>query len=301
MSSLTLGDEIPMASYNRYSHHARRALTHAGFLVRRFQHPRLDTGHLLVGVMLTEGSIGYEVLNELSLTATRATPHLAALTLPTEQVIESPPNDAALDIALELAEDESSWLGHHYIGTEHLLLGITRTNIGNASDLLHLMNVQPDQVRRRVRHAVSDGLTEFSLELGRRNARLSELSRRVINAAEQMSIALDHQTVGIGHLLLILAHEQRSATAALLKQSKLDTLRLELGLNERDALTLINMELVLDQAIEQAQSLGSHFTGTEHLLLALVIDTAGKALLDQYGVNTSVLHKHIEQQMRNRR
>jgi len=301
VSNLTSGDEIPMASYNRYSHHARRALTHAGVLVRRFRHPRLDTGHLLVGVMLTEGSIGYAVLNELSLTASRATPHLAVLTLPTEQLIESPPNDAALDIALELAEDEASWLGHHYIGTEHLLLGITRTNIGNASDLLHLLNVQPDQVRRRVRRAVSDGLTEFSLELGRRNARLSELSRRVINAAEQMSIALDHPTVGIGHLLLILAREKRSATAALLKQSTLDIQRLEFGLNERDALTLISMEVVLDQAIEQAQSLGSHFTGTEHLLLALVLDSSGSALLQTYGVKTKALHKHIEEQLRNRR
>ena len=98
-----------------------------------------------------------------------AEPELAMLTLPIGDILEHPPNDAALDIALDLASDESAWLGHHYIGTEHLLLGITRTNVGNAADLLHMLGVQPDTVRRKVRSVLQEGMTEFSLAFARRS------------------------------------------------------------------------------------------------------------------------------------
>lgn len=286
-----------MARYSRYSHHARRALTHAGLLANRYHHPRIDTGHLLVGVLLTEGSIGHSVLTELKLNADMAAPRLASLTLPIDTPPEVISNDAALDIALELAADESSWLGHHYIGTEHLLLGITRTNVGNASDLLRLLSVQPEQVRRRVRRALSDGMTEFSLQLARRNARFSELSRRVLNAAEQIAISLDHQTVGIGHLLLVLVRERRSLPSMLL-QRDLNEDQLEHDLYQRHPVLLVNVEGVLNLAVEHAQSLGSHYTGTEHLLLAMTLDATGAEILRVYGAKPDALRQVVEEQLR---
>jgi ATP-dependent Clp protease ATP-binding subunit ClpA len=297
-------DDLWMPSYQRYSHHARRALSHAGMLVRRFRHPRVDTGHLLVGVLLSEGSIGHTVLRELNLKPDAAERALASLTLPTPNPPESTPNDAALDIALDLAADESAWLGHHYVGTEHLLLGITRTNVGNAADLLRMLAIQPDQVRRRVRRALNDGLTEYSLQLTRRSARLSELSRRVITAAEQLAIARDHRMVGLGHLLRVLAGENRSTTAALLRQAGLDQSALDRALDvvqaNDDPLLIESLETVLDQALERAQSLGSHYTGTEHLLLALAGDGHGAALLRAYGVSPDILYARIEEQLRGR-
>ncbi|MDX1991692.1 MAG: Clp protease N-terminal domain-containing protein [bacterium] len=290
-----------MVSYNRYSHHARRALTHAGSLVRRFRHPRVDTGHLLVGVMLAEGSVGHAVLEELNLSAETAFPYLAVLTMPLDHPVENPANDAALDVALELAADEASWLGHHYIGTEHLLLGITRTNVGNASDLLRTLNVSADQVRRRVRRALNDGLMEFNLEDARRSTRLSELSRRVLNAAEQMAVSLDHPNLGIGHLLLILTRESRSPTSKLLQQSGLNERAIERLLQERDPFALTSVKRILDQAVEQAQMLGSHYTGTEHLLLAVLADAVGQALLERSGVLAEALQRRIQEQLLSRK
>ena len=285
-----------MTRYNRYSHHARRALTHAGVLVRRFRHPRVDTGHLLVGVLLTYGSIGHSVLTELGLQAADAESVLEALTMPLEEAPESPRNDAALDIALELAADESSWLGHHYIGTEHLLLGITRTNIGNASDLLRQLGVPPDQVRRRIRSAVSDGVQEYSLEQVRRNARLSELSRRVINAAEQMAVMLDHPTVGIGHLLTVLTQEQRALAAELLARCDLDEKAVQQAVDRTREDALVSIEPVLLQAGEYAQQYGMHYTGTEHLLMGILANEAGQHLLRSCGVKPAQLHKLIVQE-----
>ena len=56
-----------MPNLHRYSHHAKRALSHAGDLALRYAHPHIDTAHLLVGVILAEGSIGAKVLDTLNL------------------------------------------------------------------------------------------------------------------------------------------------------------------------------------------------------------------------------------------
>lgn len=287
-----------MSSFNRYSHHARRALTHAAMLVTRYHHPRVDTGHLLVGVILARGSSGHAILQELELQAAQAESFLKTLTVSLDEPVEVPQNDAALDIALELAADESSWLGHHYVGTDHLLLGITRTNLGNASDLLHLLGVPPEQVRNRVRRALKEGVTEYSLGLARRSARLSELSRRVINAAEQQAVALDHQTVGLGHLLLVLALESRSSISRILRDHSLSPERVRELLDAEDENALVNLEGVLIQAGEYAGDLGSHYTGTEHLLLALSTSDPGAKLLEGLDLSPETLRDILKQQLR---
>jgi ATP-dependent Clp protease ATP-binding subunit ClpA len=290
-----------MPSSSRYSHHARRALLHAGLLATRFKHPRVDTGHLLVGLLYTRGSIGYSVLDVLGLETEPAAAQLENLTLPLGEALEDPPNDAALDIALDLAADESAWLGHHYIGTEHLLLGITRTNVGNASDLLRGVGIAPEQVRHRVRKALSAGYSEEGLQRARRTAQLSELSRRVINAAEQMAVALDHPTVGLGHLLLVLLRERRSPTAALLARLDLDEARVNTLVEAQQPDALVSIETLLEDALEHARNLGSHYTGTEHLLLALATQESGAALIERGGVAPAALREALEDSLHQRR
>lgn len=282
-----------MTSHSRYSHHARRALAHAGTLVVRYRHPVMDTAHLLVGVMLAEGSIGSKVLRGLDLNARKAEPHLRALYGKVKAPEGGTGRAESLENALALAADESAWLGHHYIGTEHLLLGITRTNAGNASDLLHRLNATPEQLRRRVRQALKEGEQEFDLNYARRSARLSELSRRVINAAEQMALTLDHPTVGIGHLLLVLCQETRSPTAALLRANGLNEERLRRGLKKNDPLLLISIEPVLNRVSEEAEKVGDHYSGTEHLLLTLTLDLGGIALLQYYGLQPEALRRQL--------
>jgi ATP-dependent Clp protease ATP-binding subunit ClpA len=256
---------------------------------------------LLVGVLLTEGSIGHEVLRELGLQADTALPHLGNLTLALAHPPEHVNHDAALDLALELAVDEALWLGHHYVGTEHLLLGITRTNLGNASDLLRLLNVSPEQVRRRVRREVKTGVREFTPEAVRRHARFSELSRRVLNAADELSISMDHQTIGIGHLMLALVSERRGQTTNLLLESGLDVGRVQRDLERQDAALLVSIEPLLNQALEISEQYSSHYTGTDHLLLALTTDAAAIALLRAYGANAETLAHAIDQQVKNQR
>lgn len=283
-----------MTVHNRYSHHARRALTHARLLVTRLQHPAMDTAHLLLGVLLTKGSIGCRVLTDLELNADRAEAYLYGLYPQVEMPLANPDHTPALDEVLALAADESAWLSHHYIGTEHLLLGITRTNAGEASQLLRQLGASSEQLRRRVRRALTEGQTELELNRVKRDARLSELSRRVINAAEQMAIALDHPTVGLGHLLLVLSLETRSPTAVLLQAHGLNPQRLNDGLKMGDPLLLPSIEGLLGRVLEEAEKVGSHYTGTEHLLLTLTLEPAGITLLLTYGIQPDRLRRSLQ-------
>lgn len=292
--------KVLVPSYNRYSHHARRALTHAGTLVTRLRHPFIDTGHLLVGVMETHGSIGCQILQDLEMDAHTAADYLQTLAPTLEFPSEEIFNADELNAALAYAADESAWLGHHYVGTEHLLLGITRTNVGNARELLRHLNVSPEQVRRRVRRALSDGARELDLQSAKRTARLTELSRRAITAAELMAVSLDHLTVGLGHLLLVMLLEERSPISALLREQGLDETLLRQDLDAGDAAMLVSVEVVLDRALDQAESLGSHYTGTEHLLLTLAVDEMGRRLLIEQGLNPEVIRQRVKAQLQKR-
>ncbi len=287
-----------MPSYNRYSHHARRALSHTHALVTRFRHPLMDTAHLLVGVLLTKGSVGAQVLLELDISPENAQRFLKTL----YPRVELPPEEidyaAELDEALALAADEANWLGHHYVGTEHFLLGITRTNVGNASTLLHHLNVSPEHVRYRARQALKAGPAEPDLQLAKRNARLTELSRRVITAAEQLAVTLDHPVVGLGHLLVVLLHEERSNTYRMLQESGLEEARLREGLEAEDSVLLLSIEGILNIALDRAESMGSHYTGTEHLLLTLLLDPSGISAMEYYGADTHDLRIRLEGKLR---
>ena len=287
-----------MARHHRYSHHVRRAISHAATLAQEYNHTRQDTAHLLVGVMLSEGSIGAEVMTRFDLPLPVARVYLKRLMTADDNRNHTPPRDDSFEKALDQAADEADWLDHHYIGTEHLLLGITRTNLGNAIRLLRLLDITPEQIRRRVRSAIRDGQAEFSLEAIRSNARLSELSRRVLNAAEQIAVSLDHPAVGIGHLLLALVDERRGVTSPFLRQSGLqpDSLR-ESVQQRRDERLLISLEPVLHEAVDRAEKLGSHYVGADHLLLVLASRSEGRLLLEQFGAAPDkvarLLNKHL--------
>lgn len=287
-----------MALENRFSHHVRRALQHAEDLAAQYGHAKQDTAHLLVGVMMTEGSLGAQVLEIFDLPVPVARVFLKRLMSPQEAVQRPVPRDESFTKALEQAADEASWLDSHYIGTEHLLLGITRMNVGNAIHLLKLIDISPEQLRRRVRHLIMDGKGEFSLDTVRANARLSELSKRVLNAAGQKSVALDHPEVGIGHLLWALANERRGITSNYLQQGGLNITALKTLLEKGDSHLFVSMAKVVDEAITQAEKFGSHYVGADHLLLALTLITDGIALLLRFEADPEKVNRLMSKHLR---
>jgi dihydroneopterin aldolase len=119
--------------------------------------------------------------------------------------------------AVVLADEEACSLGHNYIGTEHLLLGLLREQEGVAVRALEALGVAPDRARERVIHVV--GSREAST--GDRRP-LTPRACRALELASEEALHLGHDCVGSGHLLLGLVRESRGVAAQVLYRLGVD-------------------------------------------------------------------------------
>jgi ATP-dependent Clp protease ATP-binding subunit ClpC len=126
--------------------------------------------------------------------------------------------------------------------------------------------------------------------------RLSELARRVIHAAQALADATASDA-GDTHVLLALAQERRSFSSALLREAKLDVTGLVAALERWNGAAPRGLDSLLEQAYTQAERLGNHYTGTEHLLLALASDPRMAVLLADHGTDADALFQRLEQHL----
>src|SRR5512135_1968865 len=140
----------------RFTQRARRVLSLAHQEAERMRHNYIGTEHLLLGLIREEGGVAGRVLRELGLDADRVQEIVERLTGPGQY------RGGKLDLSpgtqqvLEYAVDEARRMGHHYIGTEHLLLGLVRLNEGIAMDVLRKLGVTPEQIRRQTRRVLQE-------------------------------------------------------------------------------------------------------------------------------------------------
>ncbi len=288
-----------MPTSGRYSQNARRAMMQARLIAWQEEHNVVDIGHLLAGILRAEGSLGQRVLLELGLDRASTEQALPALyergSHPTARAI---PMTQTLRTALTFAVAESRTLGHHYIGTEHLLLGLARGGAGPAEQLLHQSAISVDQIRRQVRRVLGEGETEIGLERALRMARLSELSRRVLARASLIAADLQQPTTDLMHLALALAQERRSPAGRILRQCGLDEARLTAEIPWPRPADPMLLEEVLDEAVLVAERLGSHYTGTDHIVYVLAHNRHGARILARYGVALRWLAQEIDTLLR---
>ncbi len=141
----------------RFTQRARRVLSLAQEEAERLQHNYIGTEHLLLGLMREEGGVAGRVLRDLGLEQRRVEELVDRMTRATSRTTTT-----NLDLSpgtkrvLELAVDEARRMGHHYIGTEHLLLGLVRQSEGVAIDVLKRLGVSPDEVRRQTRRVLQE-------------------------------------------------------------------------------------------------------------------------------------------------
>jgi len=141
----------------RFTQRARRVLSLAQEEAERLQHSYIGTEHLLLGLMREEGGVAGRVLRDLGLDQRRVEELVERMTRAGQRT-----TTARLDLSpgtkkvLELAVDEARRMGHHYIGTEHLLLGLVRQSEGIAIDVLKRLNVSPEEVRRQTRRVLQE-------------------------------------------------------------------------------------------------------------------------------------------------
>jgi ATP-dependent Clp protease ATP-binding subunit ClpC len=138
-------------SFDRFTERARKVLTLAQEEAQRFNHNYIGTEHLLLGLVREGEGVAAKVLSNLGIELTKVRSAV-------EFIIGRGERQVMGDIGLtprakkviELAVDEARRLGHHYIGTEHLLLGLIREGEGIAAGVLESLGVNLEKVRSEV-------------------------------------------------------------------------------------------------------------------------------------------------------
>ena len=134
--------------FEKFSERARRVLSLAQEEAQRFNHNYIGTEHILLGLVReTEGSAA-KVLSSLNVELTKVRSAV-------EFIIGRGERPSSSEIGLtprakkviELAVDEARRLNHHYIGTNHLLIGLMREGEGVAAGVLESLGVSLDKVR----------------------------------------------------------------------------------------------------------------------------------------------------------
>src|SRR5579884_2676655 len=137
--------------FDKFTERARKVLTLAQEEAQRFNHNYIGTEHLLLGLVREGDGVAAKVLSNLGV-------ELQKVRSAVEFIIGRGERQVSGDIGLtprakkviELAVDEARRLGHHYIGTEHLLLGLIREGEGIAAGVLESLGVNLEKVRTEV-------------------------------------------------------------------------------------------------------------------------------------------------------
>jgi ATP-dependent Clp protease ATP-binding subunit ClpC len=145
-----------MSGMERFTQRARRVLSLAHQEAERMRHNYIGTEHLLLGLIREEGGVAGRVLRELGLDADRVQEMVERLTGPGSYKGDKLDLSPGTQQVLEFAVEEARRMGHHYIGTEHLLLGLVRYGEGIALDVLRKQGVTPEQIRRQTRRVLQE-------------------------------------------------------------------------------------------------------------------------------------------------
>ncbi|MDE0078448.1 MAG: ATP-dependent Clp protease ATP-binding subunit [Caldilineaceae bacterium] len=132
----------------RFTKRARRVLTLAQEQALRLNHNHIGTEHLLLGLVQEENSVAVKVLKELGVEPGQVVRAVERTVGRGERAPLGKPTLAPrTKRVIELAVEEARMMGNHYIGTEHLLLGLVRDGDGVAVNVLRNLGINLDRVR----------------------------------------------------------------------------------------------------------------------------------------------------------
>jgi ATP-dependent Clp protease ATP-binding subunit ClpC len=146
--------------FDKFTERARKVLTLAQEEATRFNHNYIGTEHLLLGLVREGEGVAAKVLSNLGVELNRVRSAVEFIIgrgdRPTVGEIGLTPRAKKV---IELAVDEARRLGHHYIGTEHLLLGLVREGEGIAAGVLESLGVNLEKVRTQTIQVLSQSST----------------------------------------------------------------------------------------------------------------------------------------------
>ena len=174
-----------MERFDKFTDRARKVLTLAQDEAQRFNHNYIGTEHLLLGLVREGEGVAARVLENMNV-------ELAKVRTAVEFIIGRGDRPVVGEVGLtprakrviELAIDEARRLGHNYIGTEHLLLGLVREGEGIAAGVLEILGVNLDKVRHEVIRVLSQSSSVGPAQETKRSSKTPTVDALGINLTE---------------------------------------------------------------------------------------------------------------------
>ncbi len=154
--------------FERFTERAKKVINPlAKEEARRLNHNFIGTEHLLLGLIREGGGVAVAVLESLGVDLESVRIEVENLTTPSSDTltIGDPQFTPSAKKVLELAAEESQKLGHNYIGTEHLLLGIIQEGEGVAARALENLGVSYEKSRDMVINLLGGTFPKFSKQV----------------------------------------------------------------------------------------------------------------------------------------
>ncbi len=187
--------------FERFTDRARRVVVLAQEEARMLGHDYVGTEHILLGLIHEGSGVAAHALESLGITTEAVRQQVEEIAgrghaTPTGHIPFTPQAKTALQLALR----EAMHLGHTYIGTEHILLGLIREGQGPAAQVLAALGADQNRVRQQViallhGHEGKPGLARAAGRPGGKRRLLSQILAR-LESMEGRLAALEHR-VGV--------------------------------------------------------------------------------------------------------
>ncbi len=148
--------------FERFTEKARQVVVLAQEEARALEHNYIGTEHILLGLLREEEGLAARVLESLGITVEEVRAQVARIVGQGDEVTSGQiPFTPRAKKVLELSLREALSLGHNYIGTEHILLGLVRENEGVAAAILLDLGAGAEKIRNEIIRMLPGPLPEL--------------------------------------------------------------------------------------------------------------------------------------------
>ncbi len=137
--------------YDRFTDSARRVIQLANQEAIRFKHEFIGTQHILLGLVVDDAGVATYVLTELNVDRHNVRAEIDKIGADAiETTSRKLPQTPRAKKLIEYAMDAAHSLGHDYVGSEHMLLGLLRDQESSAVQILVNLGINLETVRKDV-------------------------------------------------------------------------------------------------------------------------------------------------------
>jgi ATP-dependent Clp protease ATP-binding subunit ClpC len=146
--------------FERFTDRARKVMALANQEAQRMGHEYIGTEHILLGLMEEGSGVGANVLKNLGVNLRKVRTEVKKLLKSEPEMVTMGklPQTPRAKRVIEYAMEEARGLGHNYVGTEHLLLGLLREMDGVAAQVLMNLGLKLADVREEVVNLLGMGI-----------------------------------------------------------------------------------------------------------------------------------------------